>query len=139
MQRTSSRTAVSSTGLVRILAGACLALFLCVVGLFAFSQAGQQSQSVPDPVLTAPPDKNAQMQMQNDKSKKANFDGANSERKKQIADDTTKLLQLATQLKTEVDKTTKDTLSLNVIRKAESIEKLAHDVKEKMKVTVGAS
>ena len=49
------------------------------------------------------------------------------------------LLELATQLKDEVDKTSKDTLSLNVIRKAESIEKLAHGVKEKMKLTMGAS
>jgi hypothetical protein len=30
-------------------------------------------------------------------------------------------------------------LSLNVIRKADEIEKLAHDVKEKMKLTVGGS
>jgi hypothetical protein len=38
-----------------------------------------------------------------------------------------------------VDKTTKDTLSLSVIRKAGEIEKLAHNVKEKMKLTVGGS
>jgi len=63
-----------------------------------------------------------------------NFDAANAERRKQIADDSTKLLKLATDLKTEVDKTTKDTLSLNVIRKADEIEKLAHNVKEKMKL-----
>ena len=63
------------------------------------------------------------------------FTAANAERKKQIADDSTKLLKLATDLKTEVDKTTKDTLSLNVIRKADEIEKLAHDIKEKMKLT----
>jgi hypothetical protein len=66
------------------------------------------------------------------------FTAANAERKKQIADDSTKLLKLATDLKTEVDKTTKDTLSLNVIRKADEIEKLAHDVKEKMKLTGAA-
>jgi len=44
---------------------------------------------------------------------------------------------MAIVLKAEVDKTTKDTLSLNVIRKADEIEKLAHSVKEKMKVAVG--
>jgi len=38
-----------------------------------------------------------------------------------------------------VDKTTKDTLSLAVIRKADEIERLAHGVKEKMKLTVGAN
>jgi hypothetical protein len=38
-----------------------------------------------------------------------------------------------------VDKTDKDTLSISVIHKADIIEKLAHDVKEKMKFSVGAS
>ena len=42
-------------------------------------------------------------------------------------------------LKAEVDKTNKDMLSLNVIRKADEIEKLAHNVKEKMKLTVGGT
>ena len=106
---------------------------------FGELQQNQQTQSIHDPVLTTPPDKNAQMAMQNDRSKKASFEAANEERKRQIADDTSKLLALATQLKAEVDKTSKDTLSINVIRKAESIEKLAHGVKEKMKLTIGAS
>ena len=70
---------------------------------------------------------------------KQNFDAANAERRKQLADDSAKLLKLATDLKAEVDKTTKDTLSLGVIRKADEIEKLAHSVKEKMKVTPGAN
>lgn len=94
-------------------------------------------KSIHDPSLTAPPDANAQMQMRNQQTAKQNFDAANEERKKQIANDSAKLLKLATDLKTEVDKTNKDTLSLNVIRKAEEIEKLAHDVKEKMKLSVG--
>jgi hypothetical protein len=55
------------------------------------------------------------------------------ERKKQISDESTRLLAMAIALKAEVDKTTKDTLSLNVIRKADEIEKLAKTVKEKMK------
>jgi hypothetical protein len=38
-----------------------------------------------------------------------------------------------------VDKTSKDTLSLGVIRKAEEIERLAHAVKEKMKLTMGGN
>ncbi len=58
---------------------------------------------------------------------------AESERKKQISDESTRLLAMAIALKAEVDKTTKDTLSLNVIRKADEIEKLAKTVKEKMK------
>ena len=58
---------------------------------------------------------------------------ADSERKKQISDESTRLLAMAIALKVEVDKTTKDTLSLSVIRKADEIEKLAKTVKEKMK------
>ncbi len=57
----------------------------------------------------------------------------NLDRQKQLVLDTQKLLALANQLKSDVDKSNKDTLSLDVIRKAEEIEKLAHSVKEKMK------
>lgn len=64
---------------------------------------------------------------------------ADSERKKQIADESTRLLTMALALKAEVDKTTKDTLSMNVIRKADEIEKLARDVKGKMKQSAGPS
>jgi uncharacterized membrane protein YhiD involved in acid resistance len=60
-------------------------------------------------------------------------DVRNNERQKKIIADTGRLLELATQLKTEVDKSTKDTLSMDVIKKADEIEKLAHSVKEKMK------
>jgi hypothetical protein len=57
----------------------------------------------------------------------------NSDRQRQLVDDTQRLLSLANELKTEVDKSDKNTLSLEVIRKADEIEKLAHNVKEKMK------
>jgi len=85
------------------------------------------------------PDPNAQMQMRIQQAKQQNFAAANAERKKQIAEDTEELLKLATDLKSEVDKTTKDTLSLNVIRKADEIEKLAHNVKEKMKLVAATN
>ena len=57
----------------------------------------------------------------------------NIQRQQQIVDDTTKLLQLAQQLKDEVDKSSKNTLSVSVIKKADEIEKLAKTVKEKMR------
>jgi nitric oxide reductase activation protein len=57
----------------------------------------------------------------------------NTDRQKQLVLDTQKLLALANELKVEVDKSNKDTMSLDVIRKADEIEKLAHSVKEKMK------
>ena len=57
----------------------------------------------------------------------------NSERQKKLAEDTTKLLTLATELKEQVDKTNKDILSVDVIKKADEIEKLAKSVKDRMK------
>ena len=57
----------------------------------------------------------------------------NSDRQKRLVQDTDKLLALATDLKAQVDKSTKDTLSVDVIKKADEIEKLAHSVKERMK------
>jgi hypothetical protein len=83
------------------------------------------------------PDANDMTRIREQQSKQQNFEAANIERKRQIAEDSARLLKLATDLKIEVDKTNKDTLSLIVIRKAEEIERLAHNVKEKMKLTVG--
>ncbi len=63
--------------------------------------------------------------------------GVEGMRKKLISDESTQLLAMAVALKAEVDKTNKDVLSLNVIRKADEIEKLAHTVKEKIKQASG--
>jgi hypothetical protein len=68
-----------------------------------------------------------------------NPDAAGSAHNRQIAADSAKLLKLATDLKAEVDKTNKDTLSLKVIRKADEIEHFAHNVREKVKPAVGAN
>jgi hypothetical protein len=57
----------------------------------------------------------------------------NLQREEEIKRDTDKLLELATQLKQYVDKTNENIISLDVIRKADEIEKLAKSVKEKMK------
>jgi hypothetical protein len=56
-----------------------------------------------------------------------------TERQKKLVADTDKLLALATELKTDVDKTNQNILSMDVIKKADEIEKLAHSVKERMK------
>jgi hypothetical protein len=58
---------------------------------------------------------------------------ANLQRQEEIKKDSEKLLELATELKQSVDKSSENTLSLDVIKKAEQIEKLAKTVKEKMK------
>lgn len=58
---------------------------------------------------------------------------ANSQRQQDIKKDTDQLLDLATELKEYVDKTNENIISLDVIKKAEQIEKLAKAVKDKMK------
>lgn len=57
----------------------------------------------------------------------------NKQRQSNLQKDTDRLLKLATELKDFVDKSNEHTLSLDVIKKADEIEKLAKSVKEKMR------
>ena len=56
-----------------------------------------------------------------------------------MGSDSAALLKLANELKAEVDKSTKDTLSLAVIRKAEEIERMAHGMKDRYRASVAAN
>jgi len=58
---------------------------------------------------------------------------ANKQRQAELKRDTDKLLKLSTELKAYVDKSNENVLSLDVIKKADEIEKLAHSVKTKMR------
>jgi hypothetical protein len=58
---------------------------------------------------------------------------ANLERQALLKADTDKLVKLAGELKEYVDKSNENVLSLDVLKKAEEIEKLARSVKDKMK------
>lgn len=62
---------------------------------------------------------------------------ANKKRQADLKNDTDRLFALATELKTAVDKTNENMLSLDVVRKADEVEKLAKKVKEKMKEAIG--
>ena len=62
---------------------------------------------------------------------------ANKKRHQDLREETDKLFQLATELKAAVDKSNENLLSLEVVRKADEVEKLAKKVKEKMKESVG--
>ena len=55
------------------------------------------------------------------------------ERQAKLRQDTEKLLALAAELKQHVDKAGPNVLSLDVIKKAQEIEKLAKSVREKMR------
>jgi hypothetical protein len=58
---------------------------------------------------------------------------ATDERHKRLLADADHLVDLSIQLKAAVDKSSKNELSLDVVRRAAEIERLAHDLKERMK------
>lgn len=78
---------------------------------------------------TAPADEDdARSRITRDMEKKAA-----KERVAALKTDTDKLLKLSVELKSYVDKSNENVLSLEVVKKAEEIEKLARSVKDKMK------
>ena len=58
---------------------------------------------------------------------------ANHMRQLQIMHDAELLTKLSAELKEAVDKSNENTLSLDVIKRSDEIEKLAHNIKERMK------
>jgi hypothetical protein len=83
------------------------------------------------------PDVNDQMAMRQQAEEQKKFEDLNALRRKQLTQESAALLKLAADLKAEMDKTDKDTLNLNIIRKADEIQKLAQEVENTMKVSVG--
>lgn len=81
-----------------------------------------------DPSDAPDPGAEARARILSDMAKKAAKD-----RVAALRNDTDKLLRLSTELKTYVDKSDENVLSLDVIKKAEEIEKLAKSVRDKMK------
>jgi len=111
-------------------------LLACCAALAAAAGAGllhdhaeAHAQSAPAPA-SAPPKNVASAPAPaagpQDPSATANADEA---RKQQIARECADLLKMATDLKSEVDKSSKDMLSIPVVRKAGEIEQLAHKVR----------
>jgi hypothetical protein len=109
-----------------------VAIGLFTVAAWSIQQgpASADKESSPSPSLTVPTDTNAQMKTQVQNAGQQNVAAAGAERKKMIAVEGAQLLKLAIDLKMEMDKTSKDTLSIEVIRKAGAIEKLTHEVRE---------
>ena len=56
-----------------------------------------------------------------------------TDKQKKLAEDTEKLVKMAAELKVSVEKSNKNELSLDVVRKAEAVEQLAKSVKERMR------
>jgi hypothetical protein len=104
---------------------------LCLLGLTALAQ--NQGQRPPIPPRT---DVNPPMADEDDAHNRVADEMAKKAAKERVAalkSDTDKLLKLSIELKAYVDKSNENVLSLDVIRKADEIEKLAKSVKDKMK------
>jgi sRNA-binding protein len=93
---------------------------------------GANKEGTKPPATTAPPTPAAPTPPTTPATPAAKL-SPEEERQAQLAADTAKLFQFAQELKAEVDKSSKDTLSLAVIKKAAEVEKLARELKERMK------
>ncbi len=103
-----------------------LFLYSVLLGICLMPAAAQNSRYDTEP--QEPPKDRARVEMEKDMAKKAN-----QQRQAELKRDTDKLLKLATELKNYVDKSNENLLSLEVVNKADEIEKLAHSVREKMR------
>ncbi len=91
--------------------------------------APQLSNPTSDPQFGRDPRRDeAERKMERDREK-----ALNKQRQSDIQKDTERLLRLATELKEYVDKTDEHTLSIDVVKKADEIDKLAKQIREKMK------
>lgn len=108
----------------------CIALFLalCACPLSDVTAQVDLQHPVPQPGSSQGEDPGIPPEMRRNMEKKAN-----QQRQAELKRDTEKLLKLSTELKDYVDKTNENVLSLDVVKKADEIEKLAHSVKLKMR------
>ena len=114
---------------------ACLIILTCGTGA-GVGHSQEQSAAVPA-APGASTGANAEAHVRELPANQQASDAADADRKAQIVDDCAGLLKLANDLKAEMEKASKDTLSLGVIRKAGQIEQLARKMKGEMKPMVG--
>lgn len=107
---------------------ALLAALFLLFSLTLSTPSLSQDRASPPRIQVPPLPEEDRVRIEKDMAKRAN-----QERQAQLKRDTEHLLKLATELKEYVDKSNENTLSLEVIRKADEIERFAHSVKEKMK------
>lgn len=111
-----------SVPLKSLLASVCILLIASALSLSGYAQG-----PIPPGIRQQETDER-QRKLEEDLAKRAN-----EQRQANIKKDTEKLFKLAGELKQYVDKTNEGILSIEVVKKAEEIEKLAHSVKEKMR------
>lgn len=113
-----------------------MVLCLCVFCGLAPGVAAQQQQQPQPPTQPIRPDLGPPLADADEARAKIESEMAKKAAKERVAalkSDTDKLLKLSVELKSYVDKSDENVLSLDVIKKAEEIEKLAKSVKDKMK------
>ena len=105
--------------------------FLLAASGLAFAQQSPSNQSnTPPPPAAASPKTDAKKAPET--ATAATTPVVTDPHQAQIIADTQKLLKLSQELKAEVAKSNKDTLSLTVIKKAEEVEKLAKTLKDEL-------
>lgn len=121
---------------VAVVAGLVVVCLVPLVGraLWQTQQIQNTPRNIPE-FINRLPDTNDQARMRQDNPNQPNYESLNAMRRKEVADETAKLVKLANDLKAEIDKADKDTLSVSAVKKAEQIEKLAKSLKNKMTVT----
>ena len=114
---------------LKMIASICLFLALCSPR--PLSSQLQQPPMPPSRVGGPPQDESGPVvpsRIQKEMERKAN-----EERQAGLKRDAEKLLKLSTELKEYVDKSNENILSVDVIKKADEIEKLAHSVRVRMR------
>ena len=111
---------------MRVRLSHCVLLLLLVPGAAQTQRQPHLPQSEPN--IPMADEEEARARIAHDMEKKAA-----KQRVAALKNDTDKLLKLSIELKAYVDKSDENVLSLDVIKKADEIEKLAKSVKDKMK------
>lgn len=107
-------------------------LFAVLCGLFAVAPASAQFIHLPPAIAQGPVMSSAPV-TSGDPIQRQQAEAANLQRQVEIKRDTEKMFELTQQLKDDLLKTGHAVLSIDDIKKAEQIEKLAKSVKSKMK------
>lgn len=113
-------------------------LALCPGFACAAEQGSGQAQPRPIVIPNRSLDPHELRDLEQKNLKRRNLEAANAARKRVIDDETNKLLILARDLKAKTESLGNGALTPTMVREAEVIQFLANDVKEEMKLTVGA-
>lgn len=96
---------------------------LCIASLLGIAAAAQQSSSTPPSGKTTDAKTEPAKPLTPEEKKRAD-----------LVADTERLYKLTQELKAEVAKSNKDTLSVSVVKKAQEVERLAKSIKDRSRI-----